>query len=337
MDWQPDIDRSAGIRVLKSALDGVPGMQYMPGSPTDADIGFSRAGCPTIRVRMRPWAAGETLNEDEVWLLRSASPEKQRQLRERGEDFIALNGAVRLVRDWLVVDRMDLPPERSAVAAPPRVDPFSDRNSLISRTLLANTGRSWRVRELAAAAGVAVGTASQVVRALAAMGAVDSAKQGRTACVRVTNAALLLTRWLAAYSWDRNAAIAFDAPMGDVSRFVGRLPKLFSDTRWALTMHAGAAQVAAHATWDRVHLYVDVPNVPELARTGAAHGWKHAADGRVVLMKPYYRTSVWHDLEVAGTLPVVSTLQLALDLWHYPLRGREQAQHLLTSVLDLDV
>jgi hypothetical protein len=30
----------------------------------------------------------------------------------------------------------------------------------------------------------------------------------------------------------------------------------------------------------------------------------------------------------AGSL-VVSDLQLALDLWHYPIRGREQAEHLI--------
>ena len=103
--------------------------------------------------------------------------------------------------------------------------------------------------------------------------------------------------------------------------------------RWALTMHAGAAQVAPHATWDRVHVYVDASSPADLLDAGASRGWEAADGGRVVLMKPYYRTSVWHNLQVANGFPVVSTLQLALDLWHYPLRGREQGEHLLQVVM----
>jgi hypothetical protein len=30
----------------------------------------------------------------------------------------------------------------------------------------------------------------------------------------------------------------------------------------------------------------------------------------------------------------VSPLQLVLDLWHYPVRGREQAQHLIEAILE---
>jgi hypothetical protein len=50
-------------------------------------------------------------------------------------------------------------------------------------------------------------------------------------------------------------------------------------------------------------------------------------------MLPYYSDSVWWALERRRGLPVVSALQLALDLWHYPLRGREQAEHLLETQL----
>ncbi len=48
-------------------------------------------------------------------------------------------------------------------------------------------------------------------------------------------------------------------------------------------------------------------------------------------MKPYYRDSVWHGAREIADLPVVADLQLALDLWQYPLRGREQAEHLIAT------
>jgi hypothetical protein len=302
-----------------------------PGGDVDAEI--ARKGCPTIHVYLRPWSAEGTLGPDEVWLLRTASAAQQQRLRERNENFVALNGAVRLVQDWLVLDRTGLPSARRPVTFARRADPFSDRNSLIARTLLAHPGRTWGVRELAAQAGVSLGTASQVIRALSGMGAIDQKQQGRSACIRLTDAGLLLHPWFSAYSWERNTAAAFHAPMGDMSRFLRRLPKLLDETRWALTLHAGAAQLAPHATWDRVHVYADVETPADLLRIGEDHGWEQAADGRVVLMKPYYRTSVWHEMQTLHGLPVVSTLQLALDLWHYPLRGREQAEHLLSLAL----
>jgi hypothetical protein len=330
-------DRDLAATVLRHALTDVPHLRCDVAPRADADVEISRDGCPTIRVRLRPWSSGGELDGDEVWLLRTASAARQQQLRGRNENFVALNGAVRLVRDWLVVDRTGLPAARRSVPVSRPTDPFSDRNSLIARTLLANAERTWSVRDLAAHAGVSLGTASQVVRALVGTGAVSHWQQGRTARIRLTEPERLLHLWRAAYSWERNPALAFHAPIGDVSRFVRRLPALMGDTRWALTLQAGAAQVAPHAAWDRVHIYVGVDRAGDLLPTGEAHGWEPAVDGRVVLMKPYYRTAVWHDLQTVRQLPVVSTLQLALDLWDYPLRGREQAEHLLRTVLHADV
>ena len=68
----------------------------------------------------------------------------------------------------------------------------------------------------------------------------------------------------------------------------------------------------------------------ELREIAQAEGWPEDAAGRLVLMKSVYRTSVWHAVSPAADLaiPVVSDLQLVLDLWHYPERGRETAEQL---------
>ncbi len=325
------------LRMLERALESVPGLWIRPGvdgSPPGVEIG--RTGCPTLRIRLRPWAAEAGLQPDEVWVMRSASSAQLQRLRGAGENFVALNGSVRLVCDWLAVDRTGL--RRMHASAPEkRVDPFSDRNSLIARTLLSHPGRTWGVRELAEASDVALGTASQVVRTLARQNAIEMERAGRGARITLREPALLLNRWLSAYAWDRNPAAAFHAPVGDVSRFLRRLPALFGDVRWALTLQAGAAQVAPYATWERVHAYVEVDRPADLRALGERMGWEPAADGQVVLMKPFYRTTVWRDLQTANRLPVVSTLQLALDLWHYPLRGREQGEHLLQVVMGYHV
>ncbi len=281
MNTRVDVERNAGLKVLRAALENVPNIRFVMNPRDEADLEISRPGCQILHVRLRPWSTEGKRGADEVWLLRSSSAAQQQRLRERDEDFVALNGAVRLVRDWLVVDRTGLPIVRPAFSSPPRVDPFSDRNSLIPRTLLTDFARVWGVRELATAAGVALGTASQVTRALATLGAVEQQKRGRTACIRLSDAGLLLRSWFAAYSWDRNSSVAFHAPVGDVSRFLRRLPKLFDDLPWALTLHAGAAQVAPHATWDRVHLYVAAERATDLPGIGESLGWEPSEDGRV--------------------------------------------------------
>ena len=56
---------------------------------------------------------------------------------------------------------------------------------------------------------------------------------------------------------------------------------------------------------------------------------------------PYYRESAFYDRQMSkGGMKVVSDLQLYLDLYDYPVRGREQAEHLyerrLRSLVERD-
>jgi len=331
--------RGAALALLREAVGTSAATIAADQASPEWDAEIRRNGCEPIRLKLRSWEAAteRAVAPGDVWVLSRPPKTELQRLRERGENFVALNGAVRLVSDWLLLDRTDLAPRGRPPAMTRRTDPFADRNSLIARTLLAHPGRVWGVRALATHAGVALGTASQVLKSLTRSGAVRFEQSGRTARVSLDDPARLLRLWFAAYTWERNEMVAFHAPLGDPTRFIRRLPKLLKDTRWALTLQAGASLVAPHASWDRVHAYVDAASRAELIHVGRAHGWTPAEEGQLVLMKPYYRTSVWEGVEQAGTVPVVSELQLALDLWHYPLRGREQAEHLLRGALHVEL
>ena len=62
---------------------------------------------------------------------------------------------------------------------------------------------------------------------------------------------------------------------------------------------------------------------------------KEADQGaNLVLMAPYYKHSVYDSREMEG-LRVVSDIQLYLDLYKYPVRGREQAEHLYAKGLEM--
>jgi hypothetical protein len=51
--------------------------------------------------------------------------------------------------------------------------------------------------------------------------------------------------------------------------------------------------------------------------------------GNVHLIYPYYKRSVFHGARKIKGYNVVSNLQLYLDLFHFPARGREHADYLL--------
>ena len=88
---------------------------------------------------------------------------------------------------------------------------------------------------------------------------------------------------------------------------------------------------APHAAWDTVHLYVDVPDAEALGEVARQAGWE-TGPGKLVLMRPWYAHSAWVGMRSVHGLPVVSDLQLVLDLWNYPVRGREQADVLMAKM-----
>ncbi|WP_420127991.1 type IV toxin-antitoxin system AbiEi family antitoxin [Longimicrobium sp.] len=270
----------------------------------------------------------------QLLVLRRATRRLHDELRRAGVSFVDTAGMVHLSLPNVLVDRANLRVPTRGTAVRRHFDPFSDRGSLILRTLMEPGAdrRVWGVRELAAAAGASPATATRVLRELETAG-LEVVRSGRTARVRLVDSMALFGAWTRAYDWTRNASVAFNAPMGDVTRFLTRMSRAWSGPRWALTLQAGAARLAPLATWNRAHVYVDVPDVSALMGVGQAQGWEPAEGGNVVLLKPWYRTSAWHGIREISGVPVVSPLQLALDLWHYPLRGREQAEHLMETML----
>jgi hypothetical protein len=261
-------------------------------------------------------------------------------LRRANANFIDLESrAVRLSIPGLLIDRI-LPAEADdASESSPRsgADPFADRASSVVRVLLRDalspTPRTWGVRELAATCHVDRTTTSEVLRQLHEWKLVSSERnaslRGRPVSARVIDVASLIDRWSASYDWTMNRRLAVHAPIGNVDRFLARLPALLRGRRWALALQAAASRIAPHAAWDRVHVYVDARSAHQVRAVATERDWEPGDDGRLVLMAPSYEKSLWPGITRLGRLPVVGIEQLLIDLWRYPVRGREQAEHLL--------
>jgi DNA-binding transcriptional ArsR family regulator len=321
---------TAAADLLNQAVRQMPGVVVEP-ELSDATRLTIRSRDQSTRVQLRKWApnALPDANGRVVWVLRNASSETHEKFRRDDQNFIDLSGSVRLRLPNLLVDRNDLEPV-SAGSSESR-NPFSDRTSSVPRALFErfSTGDSLSLRDVARHADLPLSTTSYAVRALEEMGVVESGRVGRTRAVRLKDRVGLIQQWSLKYTWKDNEMAAFDAPAGDLERFLRRLPRILNQYTWALTLQAGASLLVPHAVWNTVHLYVAAASVNDLARIGKSVGWQPSMEGRVVLLAPFYRESLWEGVRRVGQIPVVSDLQLVLDLWHYPVRGREQAELLL--------
>ncbi len=334
MCMSPPPHQTHALMLLSRALEPKARVRKLEGSTSLVEL--TGPAKHTERLQLVPWGTSipKPSSWGVVWIIRDGAPKLRQMLRARGESFVDLAGAVRVDMPHLVVDRTDLAPVR-----PPRLrkrpaDPFADRSSSVVRVLLGDRiGRRRGVRELATESRVDPARVSRVVRALSDLGLVRFQRTGRAASVWLETPDPLLERWTNVYSWTSNVALAVHAPIGDPRRFVLRLGDVLGPRRWALTLHAGAAQVAPHAPWDRVHVYVDATKPEELGAIAADAEWPAAREGKLVLLTPFYRTSLWQGVGEVHGAPVVSNLQLVLDLWHHPERGREQAEHVLDTLI----
>jgi len=294
-------------------------------------------GGQNVPLKFKLWAQAIHQPDSEparVWVLPNATRTLRDRLRKERESFVDLRGAVFLTFPNLLVDRVNVKSPSRSRAVSRNFDPFADRSSLVARTLLNSRNdpqRSWGVRELAEAAGVGPATVTRSIRGLERRQVVRVRRIGRDSEIRLTDARALFALWTGAYDWTKNQSVAVHAPIGDPGRFLRRLASALGRHRWALTLQSGASLVAPHATWERIHAYVDVGGAEALMDIAEQSGWTVGEEGWLVLMKPYYRDSVWHNARQIDDLPVVGDLQLALDLWHYPLRGREQAEHIVST------
>ena len=271
-----------------------------------------------------------------LWVLQNALSSTAEELRETHQSFVDLSRqTVYLDLPNLLVDRTVSAEKRNethdwdSFQLTRRLrDPFADRASLLTRTLLESPGTTWTVTGLAEAAGVASMLSSHIVRQLAAEEIVRTRKDGRRLLVELVAPRRLLEAWTARYDWRKNTALSLAAPMADDERFLHRFAEMMGQRKWALTLLAGAWLRNRYAPTDRLHVYVDSATDVDLKEVARTLEWASEPTGQLVLLRPAYRTSVWHEMQRVRELPVVSDLQLVVDLWHYPVRGRETAEQM---------
>lgn len=96
---------------------------------------------------------------------------------------------------------------------------------------------------------------------------------------------------------------------------------------YVFTGHAGASLVDPYTEFDVAEVYVrDLDKAASALNAVGARRVERGAN--LIVSLPYYKVSAFYDAQVSSGFKCASDIQLYLDLYDYPIRGREQAEHL---------
>jgi hypothetical protein len=210
---------------------------------------------------------------------------------------------------------------------------FADKASLVLRRMLREPGRRWVVRDFVGTDGVSLGLAQAVLEAVEAMGCAERTRKGPASFTLLTNPELLIAEWVKAYSVSRNEIRTFYLPYPDA---IKRIKNALAGLPYALTLHVGANFLTSWVKTEHVHLYLDDTAEPDLLLNVRQRlGLKELVNGgNVHFIRPYYAQSCFFNSQKINGYPIVSKLQLYLDLYNYQPRGREHAERLKEIAAD---
>jgi DNA-binding HxlR family transcriptional regulator len=249
-------------------------------------------------------------------------------LRRLAINHADLNGRLFLTTGWALIDRR--PTERSHRSPETALDVFSQKTSRLVRCLLAHREREWTQEELTGRTGLSRGLVSRALTYLTQEEFVRrEAKATREVPARYRVQAFdrLLDAWQQADRWHARTELH------EFSVLTGDPAELAADVRELLRGKDG--QVAGVFTqWFAArlrHPYTDSPVVSayvrQLPESLPQFARPVASGGNLWLLVPKDEGVFQETQEVAG-YPLVSDVQIYLDLLQVEGRGPEQAKAL---------
>lgn len=215
---------------------------------------------------------------------------------------------------------------------------FEPKATRVLRALLTNPQRNWSIRGLAEEVRISAGYAHAVVSTLIDLGYVTRTE---TYKIKAVNPTVLLRRWAAYHQYDKvNTFLDYYTFEREIERFIRQLSAINNDS-YALTALAGAFLIAPHVRPVDVHMYVhDKKEATAMAK--ALNLQPIQKGGNVKFVIPYdegvfygrQKVTAGASDQVVSGVNVVSDVQLFVDLYNYPARGLEAAEHLYERIVE---
>lgn len=213
----------------------------------------------------------------------------------------------------------------------PTANIFANRSGLILHELLAQPPEEFRVRDLARRLELSHGLVQRVVSELVNSGIIASEGIRTAKRYRLARPGRLLRQWIESYSISRKCKFYNYSSGYSVSEIEGKLDKVKRGQREPLVfaLHSAArAYKCGFTNLQTCELYISSKdqrlNLEESLRLQPRDSGYD-----VLLIEPYYSALVERKSERINAQFISSSLLTFLDLYHFPLRGNEQAEHLL--------
>jgi hypothetical protein len=208
---------------------------------------------------------------------------------------------------------------------------FSDKATVIIRAMLSEPQRKWTVRDFEKKYNVGKSRASQVLHELRKKGFVGGVAFGRLAYSQLLDREGLIKEWLQVYKFELNKSHPYYCEGNILMKMKSFLQKSKWNGRYALTLHTGANLISNYVKTPVVYCYFDSESFDELSLEirQSLDIKELKTGGNIFFIRPYYKNSVFLYRQVIKGFSVVSNLQLYLDLYHFPQRGREHAEYML--------
>jgi len=215
---------------------------------------------------------------------------------------------------------------------------FEPRATRVLRALLIDPQKSWTIRGLAEEVEISPGYAHAVISTLIDLAHVARSERYK---VRVVNPTVLLKRWAAYHQYDRiNTFLEYYTFEREIDSFIQQLSHI-SNQNYALTALAGASLIAPHVRPVDIHIYIKrKEEATKLAKTLNLQPIPKGGNAKFVVP---YDEGVFYgqqtvDIRIShrekARVNIVSNVQLFVDLYNYPARGLEAAEHLYERIVE---
>ncbi len=200
---------------------------------------------------------------------------------------------------------------------------FSPKASRVLRVLLQGPLKPYKVVDLEEASGASLGTVSTVRKELLKQLWAEDSDRG----LKIIKPEAVLDAWVAADNWKRRTNVRYYSLLKhDPDQIAHELHQILEEQEHAFTQWYGALLRRPHTSTDIVTLYVDAFPEDRLIHEKLL-GRRVESGGTLRLVEPKDK-GVFIGKQLSNGLPVVSDIQLYLDLIDAGMRGDEAAREL---------
>lgn len=205
---------------------------------------------------------------------------------------------------------------------------FSKKATDVLRVLLINYPKTWALRDLAKESGTALGYTSRVSNTLISQRL--ALRASARSELKIMAPEDLLKRWASFSNFAANTAfVEYYTSEQDIGKFLDRLKGL-KEREYALTGLAGALLVEPFVRPTNTHMYIGkISDAENLAHDLGLMPVEENGNVKFALAPG---NGIFYGAQVIDGVRVVSDVQLYVDLYNYPARGREAADELWKKI-----